>query len=145
MVALTGPLGAGKTRLVQAIAAACGVDRRDVVSPTFVLMHEYHGSRPIYHLDAYRLRDSDEFLQLGVEEYFTPPNLMLVEWAERVAECLPGERLEVTIGVLERTDARVRDRRPRQAWTGHHREAGERLRELAGARRPPGNAGTLTG
>ncbi|HEX3726674.1 MAG TPA: tRNA (adenosine(37)-N6)-threonylcarbamoyltransferase complex ATPase subunit type 1 TsaE [Pirellulales bacterium] len=99
VVALCGTLGAGKTRLVQAVAVACGVDRRDVVSPTFVLVHEYPGSRPIYHLDAYRLRDEDEFAQLGADEYFTPPNLVFIEWADRVAACLPRERLEIAITV----------------------------------------------
>ncbi|MEX0677661.1 MAG: tRNA (adenosine(37)-N6)-threonylcarbamoyltransferase complex ATPase subunit type 1 TsaE [Pirellulales bacterium] len=100
VVALDGPLGAGKTRLVQAAAAASGVDRRDVVSPTFVLVHEYRGARPIYHLDAYRLRDDDEFLELGADEYFEPPNLVFVEWAGRVERCLPAERIHVTISVV---------------------------------------------
>ena len=100
VIALDGPLGAGKTRLVQAVAAASGVDRREVVSPTFVLVHEYHGSRPIYHLDAYRLRDDDEFLELGADEYFGPPNLVFVEWAGRVRRCLPAERIDVTIDVV---------------------------------------------
>ncbi len=100
VVALDGPLGAGKTRLVQAIAAASGVDRRDVVSPTFVLMHEYRGDRPMIHLDAYRLRDADEFLQLGVEEAFDGANIVLIEWAQRVANCLPSERIEIAISVL---------------------------------------------
>ena len=125
VVALCGDLGAGKTRLVQAVAVACGVDRRDVVSPTYVLVHEYTGDRPIYHLDAYRLRDADEFLQLGVNEYFGPPNLVFVEWADRVIECLPSDRLEITIGVREGTQ-RTFDLR------AHGREyAGlvERLRE----------------
>ena len=101
VVALSGPLGAGKTRLVQAIAAASGVDRRDVVSPTFVLVHEYQGTRPIYHLDAYRLADDDEFLQLGADEYFSPPNLVFIEWAERVIRCLPPDRVEITIAALD--------------------------------------------
>ncbi len=60
VVALVGTLGAGKTRLVQAIAEHCGIDRRDVVSPTFVLVHEYRGRRLLYHIDAYRLRDEEE-------------------------------------------------------------------------------------
>ncbi|HEV3138656.1 MAG TPA: tRNA (adenosine(37)-N6)-threonylcarbamoyltransferase complex ATPase subunit type 1 TsaE [Pirellulales bacterium] len=108
VVALDGPLGSGKTRLVQAIAAASGVDRRDVVSPTFVLMHEYQGRRAVIHLDAYRLRDADEFLQLGVEEAFAGPNLVFIEWAGRVANCLPSERIEITISVLP-DDARQFD------------------------------------
>jgi tRNA threonylcarbamoyladenosine biosynthesis protein TsaE len=98
-VALCGTLGAGKTRLVQAIAAAVGVDRRDVLSPTFVLIQEYHGRRPVYHIDAYRLRDQAEFLALGPEEYFDGDGLVLVEWADRVESCLPKNRIEIRIEV----------------------------------------------
>ena len=98
-VALCGTLGAGKTRLVQAIAEACGVDRRSVVSPTFVLIQEYHGRRTLYHIDAYRIRDEDEFDQLGADEYFESGGLTLVEWADRVEACLPGNRVEVRIEV----------------------------------------------
>lgn len=100
VVALTGPLGAGKTRLVQAVAAALGVDRRDVVSPTFVLVHEYKARQPIYHIDTYRLNDDDEFLALGADEYFDAPNLVFVEWADRVERCLPAERIDVAIRVV---------------------------------------------
>ncbi len=98
-VALCGTLGAGKTRLVQAIAEAAGVDRRDVLSPTFVLIQEHRGRRPIYHIDAYRLRDDDEFLALGPDEYFDGDGLTLIEWADRVENCLPGERIEIHIEV----------------------------------------------
>ncbi len=98
-VALCGTLGAGKTRLVQAIAAAAGVDRRSVVSPTFVLIQEYAGRVPVYHIDAYRLRDEDEFRQLGPEEYFEGGGLLLIEWADRVRAALPGERMEIDITV----------------------------------------------
>jgi tRNA threonylcarbamoyladenosine biosynthesis protein TsaE len=96
-VALCGTLGAGKTRLVQAIAEALGVDRRNVTSPTFVLIQEHHGRRTIYHIDAYRLRDEDEFLALGPEEYFDSDGLVLIEWADRVEHCLPSQRLEIHI------------------------------------------------
>jgi tRNA threonylcarbamoyladenosine biosynthesis protein TsaE len=98
-VALCGTLGAGKTQLVQAIAAAVGIDRRDVLSPTFVLMQEYHGRRTICHVDAYRLRDEDEFMALGPEEYFDSDALVLVEWADRVEGCLPASRVEIHIEV----------------------------------------------
>lgn len=100
VVALNGPLGAGKTRLVQAFAAAESCDPRDVTSPTFVLINEYQARRPIYHLDAYRIRDDDEFLALGPEEYFEGEGVTLVEWAERVERCLPPERLEIHIRVV---------------------------------------------
>ena len=97
-IALLGTLGAGKTRLVQAVAASLGVEA-EVTSPTFVLCQQYHGKRMIYHLDAYRLHDSDEFLELGVDEYFEGPGITFIEWADRVADCLPADRLEIHIEV----------------------------------------------
>jgi tRNA threonylcarbamoyladenosine biosynthesis protein TsaE len=99
VVALYGTLGAGKTRLVQAMAEALGIDRRQVVSPTFVLIQEYHGEKSIYHFDAYRMRDEDEFLALGPDEYFDSDGIVLVEWADRVAGCLPRERVDIHIEV----------------------------------------------
>ena len=98
-VALCGTLGAGKTRLVQAVAAACGIPADQVVSPTFTLCQEYHGRRTLYHFDAYRLKDDDEFLELGPDEYFNAPALTFVEWGDRVIDCLPRERLEIQITV----------------------------------------------
>jgi tRNA threonylcarbamoyladenosine biosynthesis protein TsaE len=103
-VALIGTLGAGKTRLVQALAEACGVPPNTVVSPTFVLSQPYAGRRTLYHLDAYRLADDDEFLELGPEEYFDSDGLTLIEWADRVIRCLPLERLEVEILVTGETE-----------------------------------------
>lgn len=100
VVALIGTLGAGKTRLVQAVATALGVPVCDVTSPTFMLVNEYRGGRrPVYHFDTYRLKDDDEFLELGPEEYFDSDGISLVEWADRVAGLLPRERLEITIEV----------------------------------------------
>ena len=99
LVALDGPLGAGKTRLVQAIASGCGVPQEQVTSPTFVLIHEYQGERPVWHFDAYRLADEDEFLELGAAEYFAEPGICLVEWAERVANCLPDDHLAIRISI----------------------------------------------
>ena len=98
-VALCGTLGAGKTRLVQAIAVGLGVPRDLVTSPTFVLYQRYEGQRTLHHLDAYRLTDADEFLQLGVEELFESNGVTLVEWADRVRDLLPAERLEIRIDV----------------------------------------------
>ena len=98
-VALCGTLGAGKTRLVQAIAEAAGVERRQVVSPTFVLISEYHGRRTIHHIDAYRLRDEDEFDALGPDDYFESDGLTLIEWADRVSLSLPADRIEIRIEV----------------------------------------------
>ncbi len=98
VVGLIGTLGAGKTRLVQAVAAGLGVPRSNVTSPTFVLVNEYTGGRmPIYHFDTYRLKDDDEFLILRPDEYFDGDGLTFVEWADRVEALLPAERVEITI------------------------------------------------
>jgi tRNA threonylcarbamoyladenosine biosynthesis protein TsaE len=105
-VALIGTLGAGKTRLVQAFAAACGVPRDEATSPTFVLVNEYRGRLPIYHIDAYRVRDEDEFLELGPDEYFESAGVTFVEWADRVATCLPADRLEIRCEPIGETERR---------------------------------------
>ena len=96
-VALCGTLGAGKTRLVQAVARGCGVPDGEVVSPTFTLCREHRARRTLYHLDVYRLRDEDEFLDLGPEEMFEADAITFIEWADRVIDCLPADRIEITI------------------------------------------------
>jgi tRNA threonylcarbamoyladenosine biosynthesis protein TsaE len=98
-IALEGTLGAGKTRLVQAVAGGLEIDPATVTSPTFVLCQHHFGRRTLYHLDAYRMKDLDEFLELGVEEYFAGPGITLIEWAERVADCLPEDHLDVCIEI----------------------------------------------
>lgn len=106
VVGLSGTLGAGKTRLVQAFAAACGIDRGEVVSPTFVLCQEYTGSRTLYHFDVYRLKNDAEFEALGPQEYFDAGGITLIEWADKVSASLPDERLEITIEVTGETTRR---------------------------------------
>lgn len=99
VVALDGTLGAGKTRLAQEIAVACGVPMEHVTSPTFTLWQTYQGTRTIHHLDAYRIQDEDEFDALGVEECFEADALTLIEWASRIQTCLPANRLTVQLDV----------------------------------------------
>src|SRR6266404_2774595 len=100
VVALTGPLGAGKTHLVRAIAVGLGIaNPNQVSSPTFVLIQEYDARLPIYHFDAYRLKTEAEFADLGVHEYFQGNGVCLVEWADKVSGCLPEELLTVRITV----------------------------------------------
>jgi len=112
-IALCGTLGAGKTRLTQALAAACGVPREEVVSPTFVLCQQYRGTRTIQHLDAYRLHDEDELRELGIEELIASADLTVIEWADRVPDALPDEHLRIDIEVLGPTARRFRTR-----WVG---------------------------
>jgi tRNA threonylcarbamoyladenosine biosynthesis protein TsaE len=117
LVALIGPLGAGKTRLVQSIAAALGADRRTVNSPTFVLIQEYAAPLPIFHCDTYRLRSVDEFLDLGVDEMFESDGVCLIEWADRVAKVLPADRMQIEIEVTgpSARSFRIRALGPRSA------------------------------
>lgn len=127
VVALCGTLGAGKTRLVQALAEACGIPRREVVSPTFVLIQEYRGRRTLYHFDAYRVHDEDEFRALGPEEYFDSPALIVIEWADRVAGSLPAERLEIEIEITGDTSRRFRIRAAGDALAAVLPELAKRL------------------
>lgn len=105
-VALIGTLGAGKTRLVQAIAEAAGVPREEVVSPTFVLCQQYRGKRTINHVDAYRLKDEDEFRELGGDELMAGDAITIIEWADRIADALPDDYLQIEISVAGPTERR---------------------------------------
>ncbi len=108
VVALVGPLGAGKTHLVRAVAEGLGLaDPRAVSSPTFVLIQEYRARLPVYHFDAYRLYAEGEFLDLGAHEYFEGDGVCLVEWADRVAGALPREHLRVELSVTGETSRRA--------------------------------------
>jgi tRNA threonylcarbamoyladenosine biosynthesis protein TsaE len=99
VLTLNGELGAGKTRLVQGIAAALGCRDQLVNSPTFVMIQEYDGPLRLYHIDVYRLRDSDEFLEIGGDEVLAAGGACVIEWADRVADVLPADVLRVEIDV----------------------------------------------
>ena len=108
VVALVGTLGAGKTKLVQAVAKYTGNDEETVSSPTFVLLHEYiDGSRPIYHFDAYRLETAEEFRCLSPDDYFEGSGLTFVEWADKFPQIFPAHHLEIRIEPLGETQRRV--------------------------------------
>jgi tRNA threonylcarbamoyladenosine biosynthesis protein TsaE len=108
VVALVGPLGAGKTQFVRGVASGLDVDdERLVSSPTFVLLQEYAGRLPIYHFDTYRLPAAEQFGSLGPEEYFDGDGVCLVEWADRVTDYLPEDRIAVHFEVCGPTARRL--------------------------------------
>jgi tRNA threonylcarbamoyladenosine biosynthesis protein TsaE len=113
VVALVGPLGSGKTTLVKSVAAGAGVsDPRHVNSPTFVIVNEYEvgpatRSFRLYHVDAYRLRTGSDLEALGFDEMVSL-GAVLIEWADRVPEVLPADRLTVTIEPVGENQRRFR-------------------------------------
>src|SRR5205807_4522045 len=108
VIALIGPLGAGKTQLVRAVAEGLGIkNSRAVTSPTFVLIQEYDGRLPIYHFDTYRLARERDFVDLGIQEYFEGGGVCLIEWADRVEQSLPEEYLRLAFEVTGETTRRL--------------------------------------
>jgi len=120
-VALTGPLGAGKTALVRGIAAGLGIaDERLVASPTYVLVHEYPADVAIYHVDVYRMAAAAaELVELGLDEMLAD-GVVLIEWADRAADALPHDRWAIDIEITARRGRRLTVRPP----AGRSRDAG---------------------
>ncbi len=84
VVALVGPLGAGKTYFTKGIALGLGVEESSqVISPSFVLVREHKGRCVLRHVDAYRLHDPRELVELGAEELFDEAGVTVMEWADR--------------------------------------------------------------
>ena len=96
VISLSGDLGAGKTALVQGIAAASGVEER-VTSPSFTIVHEYEGRFPFIHIDVYRLNSFQEVIDLGFEEFLDPESVVIIEWGDAIAPLLPRRHLEVEL------------------------------------------------
>lgn len=107
VLCLYGDLGVGKTTFVQGLARELGVSR-PITSPTFTLVQEYPEARPsLYHLDVYRLAGGHDLANLGFDDYLAAGGVVVIEWADRVADALPAERLDITLGDAEEETARV--------------------------------------
>ena len=86
LVLLSGELGAGKTTLTKGIVSGTGaVGEDEVTSPTFTLVHRYGSGSRIYHVDLYRIGDSQDLETLGLEDVLSEPGVVLVEWPDRLS------------------------------------------------------------
>ena len=98
--AFNGSMGAGKTTFIKAVCEELGVE--DVInSPTFAIINEYESRvGTIYHFDCYRLKNIQEALNLGAEEYLYSGNLCFIEWAENIENIMPDNTINVNIEVI---------------------------------------------
>jgi tRNA threonylcarbamoyladenosine biosynthesis protein TsaE len=99
IILLVGPLGAGKTCLTQGIARGLGIHEY-TASPSFVLVREYQGKLPLYHIDLYRLDKIEEVTQLGLDDYLYGNGVCVVEWADKGLSVLPEEHLLIKMQVV---------------------------------------------
>ncbi len=103
---LTGNLGSGKTCLTQGIAWGLGV-KEYAFSPSFVLIREYSGRLPLYHIDFYRLDRIEEIAALGLEDYLSGKGVCVVEWADKGMSLMPRERLLIDLSYLSDTERSI--------------------------------------
>jgi len=107
-VALIGELGAGKTCFVKGLAYGINqTPEHEVTSPTFTMLHEYCGTSTLYHFDAYRIREQTELEAIGFYDCLDWGGIIVVEWADRVLNSLPAQRLTVRFDVLGEHDRRI--------------------------------------
>lgn len=106
-IALSGPLGSGKTSFARAFIRSLGNGDEDVPSPTFTLVqtYEFPGRPTVWHFDLYRLEAADEIYELGIEEAWAD-GICLIEWPERIAALLPRDRLDIALAAGEQPQQR---------------------------------------
>jgi tRNA threonylcarbamoyladenosine biosynthesis protein TsaE len=99
VLALVGPLGAGKTAFVKGLAIGLGLDPARVASPTFVIASQYAtpSGRWLAHVDLYRVGSAAELEAAGFLDLLVPGAVVAVEWADRFPEALPADRLTIRI------------------------------------------------
>jgi len=100
---LVGKLGAGKTCLTQGIARGLGIEEY-IPSPSYVLIREFHGRLPLYHVDLYRLDLPQEIADLGLDDYLYGKGICVIEWAEKGSSLIPPEHMLIRIDYLGDTE-----------------------------------------
>jgi tRNA threonylcarbamoyladenosine biosynthesis protein TsaE len=99
ILCLYGQLGSGKTVFTKGLAQGLGI-KEDIISPSFVLIRQlFSGRLPLYHFDLYRLKDVQQILAIGYEEYFYGDGVCVIEWADRLGRLRPKECLKINLQV----------------------------------------------
>lgn len=102
VIALTGELGSGKTCLAQGIAKGLGVPQDlYVTSPTYTIVNEYPGRLHLFHVDLYRIENIAELAEIGLDEIMERGDVTVIEWAEKMIEILPKERLSISLSIVD--------------------------------------------
>ncbi|MYF98810.1 tRNA (adenosine(37)-N6)-threonylcarbamoyltransferase complex ATPase subunit type 1 TsaE [Candidatus Poribacteria bacterium] len=113
VIALIGDLGTGKTCLTQGIARGVGIAPNEVVSsPSYILINEYKGKIPIYHIDLYRLETAAEISELGLGEYIESDGICIIEWAERMGDELPDTCITIHISWKDENTRSIKIQHP---------------------------------
>jgi tRNA threonylcarbamoyladenosine biosynthesis protein TsaE len=106
VIGLDGDLGAGKTQLVKGIARGLSIDE-PVNSPTFTLVCEYEGTMQLNHLDFYRLQNDDQIIAAGLEPYFSPDGVTVIEWFSRWTGPRPEKFRHATLTQTGENERRI--------------------------------------
>lgn len=107
VIALYGGLGMGKTAFVRGLAAGLGIDGGEVSSPTFALVHEYHGRLTLYHFDMYRVQGWDDLYSTGFFDYLDTGAVLVIEWSENIEGALPQGAKRIAIAPGEQEYERI--------------------------------------
>ena len=94
VLAFVGDLAAGKTTMIRGICRGLNIQQQ-IESPTYTLVNEYIGKIPVYHMDCYRENRLEEWLELGINDYFFGEGVTLVEWADTIAELIPNAAIRI--------------------------------------------------
>ncbi len=107
VVVFTGCLGAGKTTFIKGIALGLGIKENDIKSPSFTLVNEYPGTKPLYHFDLYRMKNNAELYEIGWDDYLLRDSIIVVEWGEKANNLLPEKRIDILMEITAETQRKI--------------------------------------
>ena len=107
VIVLTGDLGTGKTVFVRGLAKGMGHDEDLINSPSFTIINEYQGEKPLYHFDLYRMCDQHELYEIGWDEYLNRGGLIVVEWGEKAKNYLPSRYYQINFKLLNENEREI--------------------------------------